>query len=67
VIETAGTEMTFTFAWVYNPVEVQQEIFRRWLAYKESKVKQDRAYEEQRFVRWLGEFHDLSDSTANIS
>jgi CRP-like cAMP-binding protein len=59
VIETAGTEMTFTFLWVYNPVEVQQEIFKRWLAHKESKVQQDRAYEEQRLVRWIEEFYDL--------
>lgn len=59
VIETAGTEMTFTFEWVYNPVEVQQEIFKRWLAYKESQLKQERAYEEQRLVRWLGEFYRM--------
>ncbi|HXW00307.1 MAG TPA: hypothetical protein VEC93_17950, partial [Anaerolineae bacterium] len=59
VIESAGTEMTFTFVWVYNPVEVQQEIFKRWLAHKESKVQQDRAYEEQRLVRWIEEFYDL--------
>jgi hypothetical protein len=59
VIETAGTELTFTFLWVYNPVEVQQEIFKRWLAHKERKIQQDRAYEEQRLVRWIGEFYDL--------
>jgi CRP-like cAMP-binding protein len=59
VIETAGTELTFTFVWVYNPVEVQQEIFKRWLAHKESKIQQDRAYEEQRLIRWIGEFYDL--------
>jgi uncharacterized membrane protein YdbT with pleckstrin-like domain len=59
VIETAGTELTFTFLWIYNPVEVQQEIFKRWLAHKESKVQQARAFEEQRLVRWIGEFYDL--------
>ncbi len=59
VIETAGTEMTFTFKWVYNPSAVQQEIFKRWLAYKETQIAQDRAYEEQRLVRWIGEFYDL--------
>lgn len=59
VIETAGTEMTFTFKWVYNPAEVQQEIFMRWLAYKENKIQQDRSYEEKRFARWLGEFYNL--------
>jgi CRP-like cAMP-binding protein len=59
VIETAGTEMTFTFKWVYNPAEVQQEVFNRWLAYKESKIQQDRSYEEKRFARWLGEYYHL--------
>jgi hypothetical protein len=60
VIETAGTQQTFTFLWVYNPVEVQQEIFKRWLAHKENKIQQERAYEEQRMIHWLGEFYDLS-------
>jgi hypothetical protein len=62
VIETAGTEMTFTFKWVYNPSAVQQEIFRRWLAHKEAKLEQDRAYEEQRLARWMGEFYGLLQS-----
>ncbi len=62
VIETAGTEMTFTFAWVYNPSAIQQEVFKRWLAHKENKTLQDRAYEEQRLVRWLGAYHELLTS-----
>ncbi len=59
IIETAGTERTFTFHWVYNPSAVQQEIFKRWLAYKDSQIEQDRAYEEQRIASWLGTYHDM--------
>ena len=59
VIETAGTERTFTFKWVYNPSAIQQEIFKRWLAHKEAKVQRDWAYEKRRFERWFGEFYDI--------
>jgi CRP-like cAMP-binding protein len=66
IIETAGTELTFTFEWVYNPRDVQQEIFKRWRAYKESQTQQAREYEEKRYIRWLGEFHDMFLASGEI-
>ncbi len=67
IIETAGTELTFTFEWVYNPRDVQQEIFKRWRAYKASETQQARAYEEKRYIRWLGEFHDMFLASGEIN
>jgi uncharacterized membrane protein YdbT with pleckstrin-like domain len=59
IIETAGTADTFTFRQVYNPKEVQQEIFKRWITFKENERRKNRSAEEQRYTRWFKEYHDL--------
>lgn len=67
IIETAGTAETFTFEQVYNPKTVQQEIFRRWVDYKENERRRVRTAEERRYTRWLGEYHDLAQQAAQRS
>jgi uncharacterized membrane protein YdbT with pleckstrin-like domain len=67
VIETAGTADTFTFEQVYNPKEVQQEIFKRWVNFKENERRRARTAEEKRYTRWLGEYHDLARQAAQRS
>lgn len=66
IIETAGTADTFTFTQVYNYREVQQEISKRLLAFKEGQRKKTRAVEERRYTRWLGEYHDLAQQTGEV-
>ena len=66
VIETAGTMDTFTFDRVYDYKEVQQEISRRLLAFKENERQKQRANEERRYIRWLGEYHDLAQETGEV-
>ncbi|MEM7033880.1 MAG: cyclic nucleotide-binding domain-containing protein, partial [Chloroflexota bacterium] len=66
VIESAGTENTFTFEQVYDYRLVQQEISKRLLDFKEDKRKKERSVEEKRFTRWLGEYHDLQKETGEI-
>lgn len=67
IIETAGTAETFTFEQVYNPKAVQQEIFKRWIDYKENERRRVRTAEEKRYTRWLGEYHDLAQQAAQRS
>jgi len=66
IIETAGTADTFTFEDVYNYREVQQEVSKRLLAFQEDERKKSRAVEERRYIRWLGEYHDLAQRTGEI-
>ena len=67
VIQTAGTIGTFTFKQVYNPRDVQQEIFNRWVAHKENERRKARTAEEKRYTRWLGEYHELARIAAQKS
>jgi hypothetical protein len=59
VIETAGTERTFTFMSVFNPIGVQQEIFNRWVAYQEGHRRRQRESEAQRMAEWIGEYDSM--------
>ena len=59
VIETAGTQRTFTFNSVYNPKGVQQVISQRLNSYRERRQQEQRQNEEQRLATWLGEFYHM--------
>ncbi|MFQ5614240.1 MAG: cyclic nucleotide-binding domain-containing protein [Anaerolineae bacterium] len=60
-IETAGTAETFTFEEVYDPRTVQQEIFKRWVNFKEGRRRAEREAEEERFTQWLSEYHTMRE------
>jgi len=66
IIETAGTMATFTFHQVYDYKEVQQEVSRRLLAFKENERRKQRTNEERQYIRWLGEYHDLAQETGEV-
>ena len=66
IIETAGTADTFTFKEVYDYREVQQEISKRLIAFKEAERKKTRGEEERRYIRWLGEYHDLQQESGEL-
>jgi uncharacterized membrane protein YdbT with pleckstrin-like domain len=60
-IETAGTAETFTFEQVFKPREVQQEVFKRWVNFKEVRRRAEREAEEARFTQWLYEYDTMRD------
>ena len=60
IIETAGSEETFTFKNVFNPASVNKEIFNRWSLYQQYKREQDRESTTQQVLDVLKEYHRLS-------
>jgi membrane protein YdbS with pleckstrin-like domain len=63
IIQTAGTEKTFMFYSVFDPSAVQQEIFNRWDAFHERRRRRQRESEAQRLADWIGEYHEMQQST----
>lgn len=61
VIETAGTERTFTFQKVFNPSAVQEEIFKRMILYQQRQREQARDANTDRLVEVLAEYHQLME------
>jgi hypothetical protein len=59
VIKTATVGEAFVFENVYFPKDVQQELFNRWITFKDKEHQQRRAREEERFTTWLGEYHKM--------
>ncbi|MFQ5576245.1 MAG: cyclic nucleotide-binding domain-containing protein, partial [Anaerolineae bacterium] len=59
VIKTATVGEPFVFENIYFPRDVQQEIFGRWVAFKENERQKERAHDETRFTTWLGEYHKM--------
>jgi hypothetical protein len=61
VIETAGTERTFTFKNVFNPSAVQEEIFKRMVLYQQRQREKTRDANTDRLVEVLAEYHHLME------
>jgi hypothetical protein len=66
IIETAGTADTFTFAKIFNPSAVQQEVFNRMVLFQQRKREQDRDDTTNRLVQVIGEYHNLAERNTNI-
>jgi hypothetical protein len=60
VIETAGREASFTFAWVHRPRQVQEEVFARMDAYRERDRQRQRERRAEELLDWFGTYTDLS-------
>jgi CRP-like cAMP-binding protein/uncharacterized membrane protein YdbT with pleckstrin-like domain len=60
VIETAGKEASFTFAWVHRPRQVQEEVFARMDAYRERDRQRQRERRAEELLDWFGTYTDLS-------
>jgi CRP-like cAMP-binding protein len=58
-IDTAAEESAYTFDLVHRPAEVQQEIFRRWTAYRERKQEEATRRRQQEFLDWIREYDRL--------
>ena len=56
-IDTAGTSKAFTFEQVYGPSEIQEEIFRRMMAYREQVQQATRQRQREEFSEWFSIYH----------
>jgi hypothetical protein len=67
VIETAGTEATFTFDMVYDPSGVQEEIFNRMVLYQQRQRERERDNTTAQLVEVIGEYHRLMEKTGTLT
>jgi hypothetical protein len=56
-IHTASQQEPFSFDLVPRPEEVQQEIFKRLTAYRESRAREENERQYNEFSRWFGTYH----------
>ena len=61
VIETAGTERTFTFEKVFRPSAIQEEIFNRMVLFQQRQRERARDANTDRLVEVLAEYHHLME------
>jgi hypothetical protein len=66
VIETAGTEATFTFKQVFNPSAVQEEIFNRMVLFQQHQREQSRDVTTSQLVEYIAEYHRLMERTGEL-
>ncbi len=66
VIETAGTERTFTFEKVFNPSAVQEEIFNRMALFQQRQREKIRDATTDRLVEVIREYHYLFEKTSPL-
>jgi hypothetical protein len=59
IIETAGTEATFTFEKVFDPSGVQEEIFNRMVLFQQQQRAQMRDATANQVVEYIAEYHHL--------
>lgn len=59
IIETAGTEETFTFRKVFNPASVREEVFNRWAIYQQREREAQRDATNKQVMEVLKEYHKL--------
>jgi len=59
VIETAGSDQTFTFEKVFNPASVTEEIFNRWATYQQKERENQRDATNRQVMDVLKEYHKL--------
>ena len=64
VIETAGTQDTFTFTGVYDPESVTSEIFNRLALYQQKQQDKSRESATNQMLTLLKEYHDLVGKSA---
>ena len=60
VIETAGTQDTFTFSMVFDPASVTKEVFDRWSAYQQREREKHRDSTTDQVLEVLKEYHYLN-------
>jgi CRP-like cAMP-binding protein len=66
VIETAGTQATFTFKHVFDPASVTKEVFNRWSLYQQRERETRRDATHGQVMEVLREYHNLSGRVREI-
>jgi hypothetical protein len=56
-IYTASQQEPFTFDLVPRPQEVQQEIFKRLIAFRENRAREESERQHTEFSKWFGTYH----------
>ncbi|MBN1641862.1 MAG: cyclic nucleotide-binding domain-containing protein [Anaerolineae bacterium] len=56
-IDTASKQAAFTFNSVAHPDQVQQEIFRRLMAFREKRRYEESERQHAEFSKWFGTYH----------
>jgi hypothetical protein len=56
-IDTASQQSAFTFFSVSRPEEVQQEIFKRLVAFREQREREAAERQYAEFTKWFGTYH----------
>jgi uncharacterized membrane protein YdbT with pleckstrin-like domain len=64
VIETAGTQDTFTFTGVYDPDSVTSEIFNHLARYQQNEQDKSRESATNQMLTLLKEYHELVGKSA---
>ncbi len=64
VIETAGSEETFTFRKVFDPASVREEIFNRWAIYQQMQREAQRDATHKQVMEVIKEYHDIVSKSA---
>ncbi len=65
IIETAGSEDTFTFRKVYNPTAVHKEIFNRVAHFQQRERERQQHQTNQQIMEILKEYHRLNTLSKN--
>jgi uncharacterized membrane protein YdbT with pleckstrin-like domain len=63
IIETAGSEETFTFKKVFDPASVNEEVFKRWAIYQQREREKQRDATTDQVMHVLKEYHNLTKKT----
>jgi hypothetical protein len=58
-IDTAAEQGAYTFDQIGRPAEVQQEIFRRWTAYRQREERAATRRRQQEFLDWIVQYDRL--------
>jgi uncharacterized membrane protein YdbT with pleckstrin-like domain len=56
-IDTASQQKAFTFDSVARPDEVQQEIFKRLIAYRERRAREENERQAAELAKWFDTYH----------
>ncbi len=59
IIETAGSEETFTFNKVFDPASVREEVFNRWAIYQQRERENTRDSTHKQVMEVLKEYHKM--------
>jgi len=61
IIQTAALNEGFTFEFVYNPKQVQNQVFQKLQAYRRRREQRDLRQAQRQLLEGLDVYHDITD------